>query len=175
MLMPSLPPDLKPSMMRPRAGQRNSGVAPDASAWAAVTGSFALGSTLPVGVSSIAGFLPGLAGSALAMTAVLAGSNFAAAVLAAAVLAAAVLAGSALAGSALAATVVLAGSRADLSFAALPFGLSAAASSVFASPSALSLGFLDLPASLRSSEATSSPRFLLEASAVLPADVAATA
>src|SRR5271166_4865 len=166
MLMPSLPPDLKPSMMRPRAGQRNSGVAPDASAWAAVAGSFALGSTLPVGVSSIAGFLPGLAGSALATTAVLAGSNFAAAVLAAAVLA-----GSALAGAPLAATVVLAGSRADF---ALPFGLSAAASSVFALPSALSLGFLDLAASLRSSEATSSPRFLLEASAVLPADAAAT-
>src|SRR5271166_3438772 len=74
MLMPSLPPALKPSMIRPRAGQRNSGVEPDASASSAVTGALApaaLGSTLPVGVASIPGFLAaadGLAGSALATT-----------------------------------------------------------------------------------------------------------
>ena len=61
MLIPSLPPVLKPSMIRPRAGQRNSGVEPEASAWSAVAGSFALaafGSTLPVGVLSMPVFLP---------------------------------------------------------------------------------------------------------------------
>ena len=76
--MPSLPPLLKPWMMRPRAGQRNSGVEPEASASAAVVGGFALaafGSTLPVGVLSMPGFLPAVAadGSALATT-VLAGA-----------------------------------------------------------------------------------------------------
>src|SRR5258708_1561314 len=56
MLMPSLPPDLKPWMMRPRAGQRNSGETPAASAWAPVRGAEAAGSsglTLPVGAESI--------------------------------------------------------------------------------------------------------------------------
>src|SRR5271168_3562840 len=38
MLMPSLPPALKLSMMRPRAGQRNSGETPAASACAPVRG-----------------------------------------------------------------------------------------------------------------------------------------
>src|SRR5579871_1021257 len=73
MLIPSLPPDLKPSMIRPRAGQRNSGDEPDASACSAVAGALALaafGSTLPVGVSSTAGFFPaaGAPGSALAIS-----------------------------------------------------------------------------------------------------------
>src|SRR5271166_5482364 len=74
MLMPSLPPALKPSMIRPRAGQRNSGVEPDASASSAVMGALApaaLGSTLPVGVASMPGFFAaadGLTGSALATT-----------------------------------------------------------------------------------------------------------
>src|SRR5271165_5255393 len=60
MSIPSLPPALKPWMMRPRAGQRNSGLDPDASACAEVTDSLAVaafGSTWPVGVSSTAGFL----------------------------------------------------------------------------------------------------------------------
>ena len=57
--MPSLPPDLNPWMMRPRAGQRNSGSVPAASACAPVSGVFdcdAPDSRLPVGVLSIAGF-----------------------------------------------------------------------------------------------------------------------
>ena len=40
MLMPSLPPALNPWMMRPRAGQRNSGSVPAASACAPVSGTF---------------------------------------------------------------------------------------------------------------------------------------
>ena len=69
--MPSLPPALNPWMMRPRAGQRNSGSTPAASACAPVSGDLACAapdSRLPVGVLSIAGFLAsdGLAGSALA-------------------------------------------------------------------------------------------------------------
>ncbi len=58
--MPSLPPALNPWMMRPRAGQRNSGSVPAASACAPVSGVFdwdAPDSRLPVGVLSIAGFL----------------------------------------------------------------------------------------------------------------------
>ena len=60
MLMPSLPPALNPWMMRPRAGQRNSGSVPAASACAPVSGAFdcdPADSRLPVGVLSIAGFL----------------------------------------------------------------------------------------------------------------------
>ena len=60
MSMPSLPPALKPWMMRPRAGQRNSGFDPEASASAEVAASLApaaFGSTLPVGVSSMPCFL----------------------------------------------------------------------------------------------------------------------
>ena len=58
--MPSLPPALNPWMMRPRAGQRNSGSVPAASACAPVSGGLvcaAPDSRLPVGVLSIAGFL----------------------------------------------------------------------------------------------------------------------
>src|SRR5258708_5542780 len=60
MLIPSLPPDLKPWMMRPRAGQRNSGDTPAASAWLPVRTGPGAGSsawTLPVGAVSAPGFL----------------------------------------------------------------------------------------------------------------------
>ena len=56
--MPSLPPALKPSMIRPRAGQRNSGEAGDASA-SAVFVAPAFGSALTTGVSSVGGLLTG--------------------------------------------------------------------------------------------------------------------
>src|SRR5438309_1629180 len=71
MLMPSLPPDLKPWMMRPRAGQRNSGETPAASAWAPVRGAAAAGCsglTLPVGAEST-GFLLAAAGAGAATSA----------------------------------------------------------------------------------------------------------
>ena len=74
MSMPSLPPALKPWMMRPRAGQRNSGLDPEASASAEVTGALAaaaFGSTLPVGVSSTPGFLAVALGTSVLATSVL--------------------------------------------------------------------------------------------------------
>src|SRR5947209_19400781 len=78
MLMPSLPPDLKPWMMRPRAGQRNSGETPAASACTPVNGAFDAGCsglTLPVGAESTFFFVgAGAVTSALAI-ALLAGAG----------------------------------------------------------------------------------------------------